>query len=95
MKKERHPTDMFYITVSGARYISETPRRAWRRWRPLWKSGSVNVRVGQLSSAVGAFNLRYDDAVNPLIDIPVLYGYYGLIGTAGLAGAVVHAKRPG
>ena len=52
----------------------------------VWKSGSVNLRAGQLSSAVGAFNLRYDDAVNPLIDIPVLYGYYGLISNAGLAG---------
>ena len=52
----------------------------------FWKSGSLNVRAGQLSSAVGAFNLRYDDAVNPLIDIPVLYGYYGMIATAGLAG---------
>jgi hypothetical protein len=52
----------------------------------FWKSGSVNLRAGQLSSAVGAFNLRYDDAVNPLIDIPVLYGYYGLISNAGLAG---------
>lgn len=52
----------------------------------FWKSGSINIRAGQLSSAVGSFNLRYDDAVNPLIDIPVLYGYYGLISTAGLAG---------
>jgi hypothetical protein len=200
VKKEHHPADMFYVTVSGARYISETPPRAWQRWGPqenafnylaflfaalvlmpaarlagqeaqsgfdvratvsgeaiyapeltesprngspldgafrtvvyptvkfsehwtvasavqlnsvpyftsdfttpghavttkvlranigysrFWKSGSVNVRAGQLSSAVGAFNLRYDDAVNPLIDIPVLYGYYGLISTAGLAG---------
>lgn len=52
----------------------------------LWKSGSIDVRAGQLSSAVGAFNLRYDDAVNPLIDMPILYGYYGKISTMGMAG---------
>ncbi len=49
--------------------------------------GSINVRVGQLSSAVGAFNLRYDDAVNPLIGMPILYGYYGQISPMGVAGA--------
>jgi hypothetical protein len=52
----------------------------------FWKSGSINVHAGQLSSAVGSFNLRYDDAVNPLIDVPILYGYYGKISTMGLAG---------
>jgi len=52
----------------------------------LWKSGSINVRAGQLSSAVGAFNLRYDDTVNPLLGMPVLYGYYGLISPMGVAG---------
>jgi hypothetical protein len=52
----------------------------------FWKSGSINVRAGQLQSAVGAFNLRYDDAVNPLVDMPILYGYYGKISSMGMAG---------
>ena len=30
--------------------------------------------------------MRYDDAVNPLIDMPILYGYYGKISTMGMAG---------
>jgi len=53
----------------------------------FWNGGSMNIRVGQLSSAVGAFNLRYDDAVNPLIGMPILYGYYGQISPMGVAGA--------
>jgi hypothetical protein len=52
----------------------------------LWKAGSISVHAGQLASAVGAFNLRYDDAVNPLIDMPILYGYYGKISPMGVAG---------
>ena len=42
----------------------------------FWKDRSVVVRVGQMSSAFGSFLLRYDDAVNPLIDKPMSYGYY-------------------
>ena len=37
---------------------------------------SVVVRVGQLSSAFGAFLQRYDSAENPLIGVPSAYGYY-------------------
>jgi hypothetical protein len=54
----------------------------------VWKKASLVVRVGQLPSAVGSFNLRYDDADNPLTDSPMEYGYYGKgITTLGLAGA--------
>src|ERR1700689_5154492 len=42
----------------------------------VWKKGSVVVRAGQLSSAFGAFLLRYDDADNPLLNMPMEYGYY-------------------
>jgi hypothetical protein len=49
--------------------------------------GSVVIRAGELSSAFGAFLLRYDDAVNPLIDIPLSYGYYYEgVSTLALAG---------
>jgi hypothetical protein len=57
----------------------------------VWKRGSVVVRAGQLSSAFGAFLLRYDDAVNPLLNMPMEYGYYSAVTTAGLAGAQVDA----
>ena len=58
----------------------------------FWKDRSIVVRVGQLSSAFGSFLLRYDDAVNPLIDAPMAYGYYYKpVSTAGLTGAQVDA----
>jgi hypothetical protein len=54
----------------------------------FWKDGSVIIRLGQQSSAFGSFLLRYDDAVNPLIDVPMAYGYYGAgVTELGLAGA--------
>jgi len=49
---------------------------------------SLVVKGGQLSSAFGSFLPRYDDAVNPLIDWPLSYGYYykpvSLTGVAGV-----------
>jgi hypothetical protein len=53
----------------------------------LSENRSIVVRAGQLSSAFGSFLLRYDDAVNPLIDVPMSYGYYGRgVTTRSLAG---------
>jgi hypothetical protein len=53
---------------------------------------SLVVRVGQLSSAFGAFLQRYDSADNPLIGIPSAYGYYYQPVTfRGLVGAQVDA----
>jgi hypothetical protein len=57
----------------------------------VWNRASINVRVGQLSTAFGSFLLRYDDAVNPLPGIPEAYGYYAPISPLGLAGAEVNA----
>ncbi|MCC6365094.1 MAG: hypothetical protein IT165_16395 [Bryobacterales bacterium] len=56
----------------------------------FWKNRSLVFRVGQLSSAFGSFLLRYDDALNPLIDMPPAYGYYYKpVTTLGLPGAQV------
>jgi hypothetical protein len=55
----------------------------------FWKDRSVVVRLGQLSTAFGSFLLRYDDAVNPLIDVPMAYGYYKPASSTGLTGAQV------
>jgi hypothetical protein len=57
----------------------------------FWKKASVVARAGMLSSAFGSFLLRYDDAVNPLIDKPLSYGYYSGVTTLGLAGAQLDA----
>jgi hypothetical protein len=57
----------------------------------FWNKASVVVRAGMLSSAFGSFLLRYDDAVNSLIDKPLAYGYYGGINPLGLAGVQLDA----
>jgi hypothetical protein len=57
----------------------------------VWNRASINVRVGQLSTAFGSFLLRYDDAVNPLASSPAAYGYYSPVTPLGLAGAEINA----
>jgi len=53
----------------------------------FWHRGSLVLRTGALSSAFGSFLLRYDDAVNPLINSPRSYGYYyEPVTTLGLMG---------
>ncbi len=54
------------------------------------RNRSLVVRMGQLSSAFGAFLERYDSADNPLIGVPSAYGYYYKPVTfLGLTGAQV------
>jgi hypothetical protein len=60
----------------------------------FFQGGSVVVRAGALSSAFGSFLLRYDDAANPMIDVPMSYGYYGAgVTSLGLTGAQVDVTR--
>jgi hypothetical protein len=56
------------------------------------KDHAFSIRAGQMSSAFGSFLLRYDDFRNPLIDMPVSYGYYQGVTTLGLMGAEVDAS---
>ncbi len=58
----------------------------------VFKDRSFSIRAGQMSSAFGSFLLRYDDSRNPLIDMPVSYGYYQGVTTLGLMGAEVDAS---
>ena len=58
------------------------------------EKSSVLVRAGILSTAFGSFLLRYDDAENPLADIPQQYGYYyAPVSTLGLAAVQIDATR--
>ncbi len=58
----------------------------------VWKNASLAVRAGQMPSAFGAFLLHYDDADNPLIQMPMGYGYYyAPVTTSGLMGAQADA----
>jgi hypothetical protein len=80
--------DEFYTQGYG---INGNLMQAHLNYSRFWKKASVVARVGVLSSAFGSFLLRYDDAVNPLIDKPLSYGYYSGVTTLGLAGAEVDA----
>jgi hypothetical protein len=56
--------------------------------------GSFMVRAGQLSTAFGSFLLRYDDADNPVVDLPMEYGYYySPVSNLSVAGAEIDATR--
>jgi hypothetical protein len=58
----------------------------------VFEHGSVLVRAGEMSTAFGSFMLRYDDADNPLTDIPIEYGYYySGVSVLGVAGAQLDA----
>ena len=58
----------------------------------VWRNASLVVQAGELLSAFGAFGLRYDDRDNPLVDLPMQYGYYGAVATLnGLAGTETDA----
>jgi len=67
-------------------------RRANLSYSRIGENKSMVVKVGQMPSAFGAFLLRYDDAVNPLIDVPLSSTYYGGgVASEGMAGAQVDA----
>ncbi len=62
--------------------------QAYAGYERFWGRNVVTIRAGQLTSAFGSFLLRYDDAVNPLIDLPLSYGYYtSPVTNLGLVGA--------
>ena len=65
--------------------------QAYVGYERLWGERHIAVRAGQLASAFGSFSLRYDDAVNPLIDLPIGYGYYynSPVSTLALSGVQV------
>jgi len=56
--------------------------------------GSMLVRMGEMSTAFGAFMLHYDDAETALVDLPSGYGYYySPISLLGVAGVQIDATR--
>jgi hypothetical protein len=57
-----------------------------------FKTGTLLVRAGQMPTAFGSFVLRYDDADNALVDLPIEYGYdYSPVSILGVVGAQVDA----
>lgn len=86
------------VQIASRPYFFEQFRTQGRGWKAdvlragltysrFWTRASLVVRAGQLSSAFGAFLLRYDDQANPLVDLPPAYGYYYAdVTVLGLAG---------
>jgi hypothetical protein len=55
---------------------------------------TLMVKAGRLVSAFGSFPLRYDDAQNPVLDLPQPYGYYYKpVSMEGLLGVEVDVAR--
>jgi hypothetical protein len=50
--------------------------QAYVGYRRTGEKGALVVKAGRLTSAFGSFPLRYDDAANPLLDMPLPYGSY-------------------
>ena len=87
-----HSRPYFFDELETQGYgVKADVMQAHVNYTQFWKKASVVVRAGMLSSAFGSFLLRYDDAVNALIDKPIAYGYYGGINPLGLAGVQVDA----
>lgn len=79
----------FYEQLDGEGYgLRGDVLQSYAGYARNWGRNAVVLKAGILSSAFGSFPLRYDDALNPLIDMPPGYGYYyKSVSTLGLAGA--------
>lgn len=85
----------FYADLSTAGYGAKGyVLQASVNYARVSEKGSLLVRAGELSTAFGSFLLRYDDADNPLIGMPLEYGYYyAPVSFLGVAGAQIDATR--
>jgi hypothetical protein len=86
-------TPYFYEQVGDYRLQREVRAsvlQAYIGYSRIAKGKGITIKAGQLTSAFGSFALRYDDAQNWLIDLPVNYGYYYQpVAVTGLPGAEV------
>lgn len=85
----------FYEELSTPGYGAKgTVLQSTLNYSHVFHNGSVLVRAGEMSTAFGSFLLRYDDADNALVDLPIEYGYYyAPVSILGVAGAQIDATR--
>lgn len=85
----------YYAGLSTAGFGAEGELlQAALNYSRVSQKGALLVRAGEMPTAFGSFLLRYDDAENPLVDIPMEYGYYyPLVSILGVAGAQIDATR--
>jgi hypothetical protein len=64
--------------------------QAYIGYSRVGRDRAITVKAGQLTSAFGAYPLRYDDSRNALIDVPLGYGeYYVPVSLYGIPGAEI------
>lgn len=85
----------YYADLSTTGYGAKgSVLQATLNYSRISEKGSVLVRAGEMSTAFGSFLLRYDDADNPLVDLPIEYGYYySPVSILGVSGAQIDATR--
>lgn len=85
----------YYSDLSAAGYGAKgSVLQATLNYSRVSQTGSVLLRAGEMSTAFGSFALRYDDATNPLVDVPAEYGYYyAPVSILGVTAAQIDATR--
>lgn len=88
---EPYFVDSFTEKESGAK---GTLLQGTLNYSRVSEKGSLTARAGMMSTAFGSFLLRYDDADNPLVDLPQGYGYYYKpVTSLGVLAAQIDATR--
>ena len=64
----------YYESYDNAGNVDTRVLQAFLGYTRTTDNKAVSVKVGELTTAFGSFPLRYDDAVNPLLDVPLSYG---------------------
>jgi hypothetical protein len=76
---QAYSTPFFYQDAySAEHHVKADVLQGFVGYAHSWGGASVGLKAGKLSSAFGAFPVRYDDAVNPLLDQPLPYTYLAL-----------------
>jgi hypothetical protein len=85
----------YYSDLSTAGYGAKGALlQATLNYSRVSAKGSLLVRAGEMSTAFGSFLLRYDDVENPLVDLPIEYGYYySAVSILPVAGAQIDGTR--
>jgi hypothetical protein len=85
----------FYSQLSSTGYGAKgIVLQSTLNYSRISRKGSFLVRVGEMSTAFGAFMLHYDDNDNALVDLPTGYGYYyAPVSILGVAGAQIDATK--
>lgn len=85
----------FYEDLSTAGYGAKgNLLQATLNYSRVSDRGSLVVRAGEMPTAFGSFMLRYDEASNPLVDVPAGYGYYyAPVSFLGVTGAQLDGSR--